>query len=259
VIKRGWDWLGLSPTDPDKVGGLIEAPQLAQCLTTNKADFIRANGGSGLHLAYRKAIQHELARQFSLWGVARERSSQERRRVARPLERDLENVLSGLEDAFPILATLIERQVGGQRLLRVGVGTKPSPQSLPVPTEVLWEQKPAEAAQSRELPSQRERHQEGRERPTTPLEAAPRGPRRPRRYRLRIDFEQRASDRELSRLVGSTIWINETHPAYRRATSSRSTGYHLALATALAVANVAIEPEGLADFIALFLARWGAA
>ncbi|MBI4409201.1 MAG: hypothetical protein HY561_05805 [Gemmatimonadetes bacterium] len=26
VIKRGWDWLGLTPAAPEHVGGLIEAP-----------------------------------------------------------------------------------------------------------------------------------------------------------------------------------------------------------------------------------------
>ena len=29
VIKRGWDWLGVSPPSPEKVGGLIELPALA--------------------------------------------------------------------------------------------------------------------------------------------------------------------------------------------------------------------------------------
>jgi hypothetical protein len=33
VIKRGWEWLGLTPAAPDRVGGLIEVPALAECLT----------------------------------------------------------------------------------------------------------------------------------------------------------------------------------------------------------------------------------
>ena len=41
VIKRGWEWLGLAPSSPDRVGGLIEVPALAQALTLNKVDFIR--------------------------------------------------------------------------------------------------------------------------------------------------------------------------------------------------------------------------
>jgi hypothetical protein len=37
VIKRGWEWLGLAPSTPDRIGGLIEAPALAQALTLNKS------------------------------------------------------------------------------------------------------------------------------------------------------------------------------------------------------------------------------
>lgn len=29
VIKRGWDWLGLTPAAPDRMAGMIEAPALA--------------------------------------------------------------------------------------------------------------------------------------------------------------------------------------------------------------------------------------
>ena len=45
----------------------------------------------------------------------------------------------------------------------------------------------------------------------------------------------------LSRLVESTVWVNDAHPAYRRAVASRSEGYHLALAVALALAPLAVE------------------
>jgi hypothetical protein len=42
VIRRGWDWLGMTPMFPERIGGLIEVPALAACLTLNKGDFIRA-------------------------------------------------------------------------------------------------------------------------------------------------------------------------------------------------------------------------
>jgi hypothetical protein len=35
VIKRGWDWLGLTPRGGDFVGGLVEVPALAAALTLN--------------------------------------------------------------------------------------------------------------------------------------------------------------------------------------------------------------------------------
>ena len=83
--------------------------------------------------------------------------------------------------------------------------------------------------------------------------------RRPGRYGLAIQFEERPDDPELARLVESTVWINEAHPAYRRAAASRAEGYHIALASALALASLAVEPAKEHAFVTAFLASWGAA
>jgi hypothetical protein len=83
--------------------------------------------------------------------------------------------------------------------------------------------------------------------------------RRPVRYGLAIQFEMRPDDPELGRLVESTVWVNEAHPAYRRAVASRSEGYHVALAVALALAPLAVDPAKEHAFITAFLSRWGAA
>ncbi|MBI4543781.1 MAG: hypothetical protein HY703_01130, partial [Gemmatimonadetes bacterium] len=91
-----------------------------------------------------------------------------------------------------------------------------------------------------------------------PLPGA-RGPRRAMRYGLRISFESRPDDPELGRLIESTVWVNDAHPAYRRAVASRSEGYHLALTVALALAPLAVEPARGHEFVTAFLARWGEA
>ena len=120
VIKRGWDWLGLTPVAPDRVGGLVEVPALAECLTLNKADFIRVGARGAVYLAYRKAIQEAVAAQLAAWGDLGDPGDRVRRRVARPVERDLESVLGRLADDFPLLASLVERRAGGQRRLPMG-------------------------------------------------------------------------------------------------------------------------------------------
>jgi len=60
-------------------------------------------------------------------------------------------------------------------------------------------------------------------------------------------------------LVESTVWINEAHPAFRRAVASRSEGYHLALAVAMALGPLAVAPAEEHNFITAFLSRWGEA
>ena len=68
VIKRGWDWLGVSPAEPGSVGGLIEVPALAECLTLNKADFFKTGARGAIYLAYRKVIQETVTVQLGEWG-----------------------------------------------------------------------------------------------------------------------------------------------------------------------------------------------
>jgi hypothetical protein len=72
---------------------------------------------------------------------------------------------------------------------------------------------------------------------------------------LLVQFESRPADSELGRLVDSTIWINDAHPAYTRALASRSLGYH----TALALAPLAVEARDEHTFITQFLAHRGSA
>ena len=49
IIKRGWDWLGLAPAASAHISGLIEASDLAACLTLSKNDFIRTGTRGSRH------------------------------------------------------------------------------------------------------------------------------------------------------------------------------------------------------------------
>lgn len=113
VIKRGWEWLGFTPAVHARITGLLEAPDLAGCLTLSKSDFIRSGVRGAAYLAYRKAIQEVVSRQLAAWG---DRRDDERLRMAR-LERDLERVLEDLADDFPLLRSLVDRRPGGQKRL----------------------------------------------------------------------------------------------------------------------------------------------
>ena len=263
VIKRGWDWLGLSPSAGDRFGGAIEAPELASCLTLNKGDFIRTGPRGAIYMGYRRAIQSIVARQLAEWGDGADPGEQSQRKIARPIERDLENVLVDLADDFPILASLVEQRLGGQRKLPIGrPGAKVDADSLIVPMieeEAQQEPRPSQEGVASSEKSQTEESsgaQESAANPGVPLPAAG-GRRRPARYGLAIQFETREDDMELARLVEATVWINDAHPAYRRAVASRSEGYHLALAVAMALAPLAAQPADEHTFLTSFLAIWG--
>jgi hypothetical protein len=269
VIKRGWDWLGLSPVAGDRICGLIEAPAMAEALTLNKADFIRTGARGATYLTFRKAIQEAVTAQLVEWGDRLDSAQPPRHRGTRAVERDLENVLVDLAQDFPLLASLVQRRPGGQR--RLPFGGSPEEQisfSAPLP--------PAssdEGPQRESVPGEAETGPEpelppvaGEDTPArvpvvdqSPGLPGGRGPKRPVRYGLALQFESRPDDEELGRLVESTVWVNDAHPAHRRAVASRSEGYHLALTVALALAPLAAEAGDSHQFVTSFLTRWGEA
>ncbi|MBK7975389.1 MAG: ATP-binding protein [Deltaproteobacteria bacterium] len=285
VIKRGWDWLGFSPAAPDLVGGLIEVPALADCLTLNKADFLRTGPRGATYLAYRKAVQEAVAAQLGAWGESREPEEEARRRKTRPLERDLESVLVELADDFPLLASLVERYRGGQKKLPIGrpdphgeplpvathPGELPLPDGSPPVTDAPSATDGGEAPQLESGDGRSVEPSESDQPPTEPpepdhpveppsgqglLPGTP-GRKRPMRYGLAIQFESIPDSDHLGRLVESTVWVNDAHPAYKRAVASRSEGYHLALTVAMALGSLAVEASQVQAFVSAFLARWG--
>jgi hypothetical protein len=288
VIKRGWEWLGLGPAAHARITGLIEAPDLAACLTLSKNDFIRSGARGATYLAYRKAIQEVVSRQLAEWGDRRDEEAPPR--MVR-LERDLERVLEDLADDFPLLRSLVDRRAGGQKRLPMpGRGrervpatlfatvaghesNEGRPESPPIGAGVTpQEPSTSPPGPSRSSPESRpvEGHPAGENGPLPAAEGEPHphaaaagaldtvaGRRRPARYGLLVQFESRSGDPELGRLVDNVIWINDAHPAYARAVASRSLGYHTAVAVALALAPLAIEGHDEHAFVTQFLAQWG--
>lgn len=268
VIKRGWDWLGLSPGDADRITGLLEVPPLVEALTLNKADFVRRGERAATFLAYRKAIQEAVSAQLLEWGDAPQRSGGPSRRT-RALERDLRSVLAGLAEDFPILATLAERASSGQRRLAFGDGAKVI--GGIEATDRVAPAEPADGATPLAVPPGKEADQPKSDGPDQPRtegkdgrvpaggSLGPKGRTRPVRFGLEVRFESRPDDPELGRLLESTVWVNDAHPAYRRALAARSEGYHIALTAAMTLAPLAVEAERTHGFVTAFMAEWGLA
>ncbi|MDP3090042.1 MAG: ATP-binding protein [Nitrospira sp.] len=273
VIKRGWDWLGITSAAPDRIAGMIEAPELAAALTLNKGDFVRVGARGALYLGYRKAIQEAVSRQLAQWGDAPASGNQAGRRAMRPLERDLETVLVDLAEEFPLLSSLVEQRAGGQKRLPIGrtSGSLDDGQRFLTASVMSGADALDEAVAPPEAPPETAGGPlSAEEEPGTPppqpesppgvaVVPGPKGRSRPAHYGLSIRFESREGDPDLGRLVESTVVINDAHPAYRRAIASRSEGYHIALAVALALARLAVPPAEEHEFVTAFLTHWGEA
>jgi hypothetical protein len=194
------------------------------------------------------------------------------------MERDLAGVIAEMADDFPLVASLVERRAGGQKKLPIATGNEAMSLQAPAPVglhagmdagadgRVSPDTRPPEEsvstpAESGEAPAQGAEEREKPEATATADLAWPggRARRRPARLGLSIQFESRPDDPQLGRLVESTVWVNEAHPAYHRAAASRAEGYHVALTVALALATLAVEPVEAHRFVTAFLARWGEA
>jgi len=115
----------MTPMSPERIGGLIEVPELAACLTLNKGDFVRTGSRGATYLAFRKAIQEDVTRQLAIWGDTRASTDEAPPREVRPLQRDLAHVLEDLAVDFPLLSSLVEqRSGGGQKKLPLGRASK---------------------------------------------------------------------------------------------------------------------------------------
>jgi hypothetical protein len=290
VIRRGWDWIGITPDQTARIEGLIEVPALAEALTLNKGDFLRAGARGALYLAYRRAIQEAVTAQLEAWGSTPPPPRPSTR--SKPFERDLRKVLGDLAEDYPVLATLAERRSGGQRRLPLGAPSGAPgqgvwsgqealiPAAAGVPSESYAEtrttgnspERPApDGSADREPHAQELSHPESgsggaaeslRHEPSTLAPVGLPGPARRRRastLSLEIRFESRPGEVSLGRLLESTVWVNDAHPAYRRAVASRAEGYHIALSVAAALAPLTVEAQLGQDFINRFLARWGEA
>jgi hypothetical protein len=263
--------LGVTSLQSERINGLIEVPDLAASLTLNKGDFIRTGNRGAAYLAYRKAIQEAVSRQLEAWGEGRAGTPEASPRMMRPLERDLDRVLEELSDDFPLLGSLVERRKGGQKRLPIDGKTTDFAKGIdavavPAPSTAELEPNETESAQP-QTPSPPTDQDSAATDPTTPKDPDSTSAllpghgrsRAPMRYGLGIQFEDNPDNSELGRLVESTAWINQAHPAYRRALASRSVGYHISLAVALALAPLAVEPDQEHTFITKFLSHWGQA
>ncbi|MBI5511377.1 MAG: ATP-binding protein [Deltaproteobacteria bacterium] len=292
VIRRGWDWLGLSPANADCMTGLVEAPALAASLTLNKGDFIRTGARGAAFLSMRKALQEAVGRQLALWGNA-PASVEHRRRAKRPIERDVAHVLAGLTADFPLLSSLLERRRETQHRLRL-TGTAAdaavtdatlfvAPEPLEARTEATADgltaalvvtdassgEAPVPAGPPAAPPSAVAADHLADGDPTGgahaaggPAKAGVRTSRKSTRGKPRglvIELESVPESLEMARLVESTIFVNTAHPTFERAASTRAEPYHVALATALALSPLATTADHEHEFVNAFMRGWGEA
>jgi hypothetical protein len=258
VIKRGWDWISISPRNPTRLTGIVENPQFSEILTTNKADFLRDTNSLQKYYRYRKAIQEAIEpilRKFGETSTPREHLEQE----FLPLEKEIERVLRNMLNDFPELNPLFGRSRGGEPAKGV-IPDSNAPaigktvEGVDVITGTLGDSGKGSGMEGLAggMPGQRiEPDSEKSE-----LGKMHEGKRKP--PGLMIAFEESADRQELGWLMESTVWINKSHPAYRRAINSKAEDYHIVISVAWVLSDYLEAGKSPLLFMNRFLSSWGA-
>lgn len=255
VVKRGWEWLGVTPEHPDLVRGLAELPELVALLTLNKADFLRDAASLQRFYAVRKRVQGAVAELLAELGELPGRRP--RPRDLRPVEREVGLVLDRILERFPELEPLLERRRGWERVTGLvegeegqlgvaGDGGRPVQPELPgleggaggdevvlpPPEEGV---RPDPEGDTRGEPVRTHRRRPG----------------------LRLAWvEEPARADELAWLEGTLLALNRAHPAWERARGPAAERLLVITAIATALAGELEPGHEPVRFVSQFLARW---
>jgi len=257
VIKRGWDWIGITPRNPTRVTGIVEIPQLSEILTLNKADFLKDATSLQKYYRYRKATQEAIVPILrDLGEISTQREEIER--DLRPLQKQIEEVLTNLLPEFPELSPLLGRRGRGSPVS----GIVPYPEASDIGRIVhgvdimtgtrggRTEGKGIEATPG-QMPGERIEPSPDPTEPGVPHEG------RRKRPGLMLGFDDDPSRQELGWLTDSTIWINKAHSAYRKAEGSDFENYHIVLSVAWVLSGFLEAEKSPLTFLNRFLAAWG--
>ena len=257
VIKRGWEWVGIQPTHPAQLSGIVEISALAEILTTNKLDFLRDASSLRKYYSYRKAIQEAiepLLRQFGEAPTSRERPE----RDLCPLEREIERVLGDMLADFPELSPLLGRQRRGEPVTGIlPEANAPLIGRLEEGVDVMTGTLGGRGAGSGleaipgHLPGERI------EQSSEPTEPGQTHEGRSRRPGLLVGFEDDPNRSELGWLSENTIWINRAHPVYLKVDAIGTSGYHIMVTAAWVLSQYLEADSSPQDFMNRFLSVWG--
>ncbi|MBI4297827.1 MAG: ATP-binding protein [Chloroflexi bacterium] len=255
VVKRGWEWVDVSPKDRKFIWGMVEVPALSTILATNKCDFLSDVSSKTKYYQYRKAIVVAIQPILRAMG---ELPEAEPEALPQALAKEIRMVLEELLPDFPELEPLLDKQGRGEKVSTV----LPDPAADPAGgveqgvASVTGDQGGVGQGAGVDVgPGTGPGERISPEAPLTEPGRQHEG--RRRLPGLMIRYEDKLEE-ELGRLEGITIFINKGHPAYRKVADSKSLeNYHTFLTIAWVLSKNLADGRSPQGFINQFLRIWG--
>ena len=253
IIKR--DYLRQYFKEMSRITGIIEVPELVECLTTSKCDFRREGSAGRRYYRFNKVAQREFKRWLEEQHLVEQTEATTDRDVKR-LERVVTRIVSEMPDLQHFYGFRSERATlvqdpGGETYGAL-------PQALPRIKEE--ESKIAEEA----TPSAHDLVKTALEQAARDGRALEPGQELLATQRMRsakfgptlryVDAPDRV---DISWMEGDMVLINTAHPTYRKAAEKKVVEYHNLFATALAMLREVPTSQEKLELLEKFMMGWG--
>lgn len=248
IIRR--DWLKQHIREFERITGIIEVPELVECLTTSKCDFRKDGTAGAKYYRFNKAAQQEFRKWLEEIHLL-EKQAPGTDRDAQRLQRVVNHILGEIPDLQQFYGFRSERE----SLVKDDAGAESG--SLPEPVPHDGESAGnATAGENGERDDAAENTRagitlgEGEELPAIHrLKTAKFGP--VIRHR---DAPERS---DIAWMEGDTVLINTAHPAYHKAVEKKVLEYHDMFAVALAMLREVPSAQEKLGLLERFMSEWG--
>lgn len=246
VIK--WDWLDRHPRQATRITGVVEVPDLVECLTTNKADFVKYGSDGQRYYRLRRVVQQAFGTWLETIGEGEQKT--ERRDTAK-----LEQVLNDILKRLPAFGEFFGAQ--HRKPVDIASADGEDKREMAEGGQITTGTKGGETngggviTRGDDISKRAPAEREGEQPAIHP----------PRRVRTgpSVTFVDANGDERMSWVDGNTVVINEGHSAYRRAQREKWLDYHNLWAAATALVEVSgADPSMMFAQLSRFFGVWGA-
>ncbi len=237
-------------TGMDRITGIIEVPELVECLTTNKCDFRKEGSAGNRYYRFSKVAQGEFRRwleEIQLLDRTEAKSDKDSRRLERMVNRIVGEIpdLQQFYGTWGDRASLVKEPTGNF----TGAVPEPSPH-------------PSEEEKGALAPDELVKHAlEEVRKADRALEAVGdlRALQRRRlgRFGPVIVYIGAPEREDISWMDGDTVFINTGHPTYLKALEKNVIEYHDLFSVALAMLREVPTASEKLELLEKFMSRWG--
>ena len=247
IVKR--DYFKQYFSGMDRVSGIIEVPELVECLTTSKCDFRKEGTAGRKYYRFTKIAQHE----FRVWLEETQLAEQKESSTGRDTQR-LQRLVTRIVSEIPDLQQFYGfRSVHGalvkdSRGEFAGLPIEPAPSSegerIQTEEERLVQEALERAAREGRVLGQGDALNASRQVRNTKLGPA-------------IHYVEASERPDISWMEGDTVLINTAHATYRKAVEKKTIEYHNLFAVALAMLRDVPTAQEKLELLERFMSGWG--